>query len=161
MTKEEYNRAVNDLSHRLFGFVFKLTKDEEDANDLVQDAFMKLWSNRKKVEFKKAKSWLFTTAHNAFINFIKKSNRQVRMEEGTDISFEYKNRFELKEIIDMAMEKLTDLQKSIILLRDLEGYNYKEIGEMLDLNESQVKVYLFRARKKIKDQIKDLSILKV
>ena len=161
MTKEEYNRTVNDLSHRLFGFVFKLTKDEEDANDLVQDAFMKLWSNRKKVEFKKAKSWLFTTAHNAFINFIKKSNRQVRMEEGADISFESKNRFELKEIIDMAMEKLTDLQKSIILLRDLEGYNYKEIGEMLDLNESQVKVYLFRARKKIKDQIKDLSILKV
>ena len=83
------------------------------------------------------------------------------MEEGTDISFESKNRFELKEIIDMAMEKLTDLQKSIILLRDLEGYNYTEIGEMLDLNESQVKVYLFRARKKIKDQIKDLSILKV
>jgi len=161
LTKEEYNRTVNDLSHRLFGFVFKLTKDEEDANDLVQDAFMKLWSNRKKVEFKKAKSWLFTTSHNAFINFIKKSNRQTRMEEGTDISFEAKNRFELKEIIDMAMEKLSDLQKSIILLRDLEGYNYKEIGEMLDLNESQVKVYLFRARKKIKDQIKDLSILKV
>lgn len=161
MTKEEYNRAVNDLSHRLFGFVFKLTKDEEDANDLVQDAFMKLWSNRKKVEFKKAKSWLFTTAHNAFINFIKKSNRQVRMDEGVDVSFESKNRFELKEIIDLAMEKLTDLQKSIILLRDLEGYNYKEIGEMLDLNEPQVKVYLFRARKKIKDQIKDLSILKV
>ena len=58
------------------------------------------------------------------------------------------------------MEKLTNLQKSIILLRDLEGYNYKEIGIMLNLNESQVKVYLFRARKKIKDQIKDLSILK-
>ncbi len=161
MTKEEYNRTVNDISHRLFGFVFKLTKNEEDANDLVQDAFMKLWSNRKKVEFKKAKSWLFTTAHNAFINFIKKSNRQVRIEEGTDIYFESKNRFELKEIIDLAMEKLTGLQKSIILLRDLEGYNYKEIGEMLELNESQVKVYLFRARKKIKDQIKDLSILKV
>tara|TARA_Y100000589_G_scaffold282240_1_gene279644 strand:- start:2066 stop:2551 length:486 start_codon:yes stop_codon:yes gene_type:complete len=161
LTKEEYNRTVNDISHRLFGFVFKLTKNEEDANDLVQDAFMKLWSNRKKVEFKKAKSWLFTTAHNAFINFIKKSNRQVRIEEGTDIYFESKNRFELKEIIDLAMEKLTGLQKSIILLRDLEGYNYKEIGEMLELNESQVKVYLFRARKKIKDQIKDLSILKV
>lgn len=161
MTKEEYNRAVNDLSHRLFGFVFKLTKDEEDANDLVQDAFMKLWSNRKKVEFKKAKSWLFTTAHNAFINFIKKAGRQSRMEEGMDIPVESKNRFELKEIIDMAMEKLPELQKTILLLRDLEGYNYKEIGDMLNLNESQVKVYLFRARKKIKDQIKDLSILKV
>jgi RNA polymerase sigma-70 factor (ECF subfamily) len=83
------------------------------------------------------------------------------MEEGMDISVESKNRFELKEIIDMAMKKLPELHKSILLLRDLEGYNYKEIGEMLNLNESQVKVYLFRARKKIKDQIKDLSILKI
>ena len=161
MTTEDYNKVVKEISHRLFGYVFKLTKDEEDANDLVQDAFMKLWINCEKVEFKKAKSWLFTTAHNAFINFIKKSNRQQRMEEGVDIPVEAKNRFELQEIIDLAMKSLPELQKSIVLLRDLEGYNYKEIGDMLKLNESQVKVYLFRARKKIKDQIKDLSILKV
>jgi RNA polymerase sigma factor (sigma-70 family) len=161
LTTEDYNKVVKKISHRLFGYVFKLTKDEEDANDLVQDAFMKLWINREKVEFKKAKSWLFTTAHNAFINFIKKSNRQERIGEGVDIPVESKNRFELQEIIDLAMKSLPELQKSIILLRDLEGYNYKEIGDMLKLNESQVKVYLFRARKKIKDQIKDLSILKV
>lgn len=159
MTEQEYNRAVREFSHRLFGFVFKSIRDEEDANDLVQDAFMKLWQNLEKVEFVKAKSWLFTTIHNAMINFIKKSGRQQRMDEGMEIAYESKNRFELQEIIDKALKVLPEIQKSILLLRDLEGYNYKEIGDMLGLNESQVKVYLFRARKKVKDQIKDLSII--
>ena len=64
-------------------------------------------------------------------------------------------RFELKELIDKSLDQLPELQKSIILLRDLEGYDYKEIGEILDLSESQVKVYLFRGRQKIKETLKN------
>ena len=67
--------------------------------------------------------------------------------------------FEMKEVIEKALSQLPPVQKSIILLRDLEGYNYKEIGEILELSEAQVKVYLFRARNKIKKQLKDLTIL--
>ncbi len=67
--------------------------------------------------------------------------------------------FELKEIINKYINTLPELQKSILLLRDLEGYSYEEIGKMLKLNESQVKVYLFRARQKMKDQIKDINNL--
>ena len=73
---------------------------------------------------------------------------------------EDKHEFELKEIIDKALNELPEQHKTILLLRDYEGYNYKEIGEIMKLNESQVKVYLFRARKKVKEQIKDLTILK-
>ena len=72
-----------------------------------------------------------------------------------------KHDFELKEIIDKALKNLPEQQKTILLLRDMEGYNYQEIGEILNLNESQVKVYLFRARQKMKDQIKDLNFLKL
>lgn len=161
MTEQEYNTAVKTLSHRLFGYVLKSLRDTEDSNDIVQDAFMKLWENRKKVDADKAKSWLFTTAHNALINFVKKSARTSSMEGlNIDRGKEDKNEFELKEIIDAALSKLPLQHKEILLLRDYEGYNYKEIGEMMDLNESQVKVYLFRARQKVKEQIKDLTILK-
>lgn len=161
MTEQEYNIAVETLSHRLFGYVFKSLRDKEDSNDIVQESFMKLWMNREKVEAPKAKSWLFTTAHNALINFVKKSGRTSSLEQlQIDRGKEDKNEFELKEIIDNALANLPEQQKSILLLRDYEGYNYKEIGEILDLNESQVKVYLFRARKKMKEQIKDLTILK-
>ena len=67
--------------------------------------------------------------------------------------------YEMKEVIEKCLAQLPPVQKSIILLRDLEGYNYKEIGEILELSEAQVKVYLFRARNKIKKQLKDLTIL--
>lgn len=161
MTEQEYNTAVKTLSHRLFGYVFKSLRDKEDSNDIVQDAFMKLWENRKKVDPEKAKSWLFTTAHNALINFVKKSGRMSSMDEmNLDRGKNDKHEFELNEIIDAALAKLPEQQKTILMLRDYEGYNYKEIGEIMKLNESQVKVYLFRARKKVKEDIKDLTILK-
>ena len=66
------------------------------------------------------------------------------------------NSFESNQVVDRAVSILPPIQKSIILLRDLEGYSYKEIGDMLQLSDSQVKVYLFRARKKIKNQLKGL-----
>lgn len=66
---------------------------------------------------------------------------------------------DLKEVIEDCLAGLPEIQKSILMLRDYEGYDYKEIGEILDLNESQVKVYLFRARNKMQAIIKDLNLV--
>jgi len=88
---------------------------------------------------------------------MKKKSKMTYMSEvvspATDES--HVRSFEMKEIIEKCLAQLPPVQKSIILLRDLEGYNYKEIGEILELSEAQVKVYLFRARNKIKKQLKD------
>ncbi len=161
MNRKEYNSAVTEHSGRLFGYCLKFLQNRQDADDIVQDAFKKLWENRKKVDFAKSKSWLFTTAHNAMINYKIKNSRMVSMEilpESSSKAY-FSKRLETREIIEKAMKNLPPVQKSIVLMRDLEGYNYKEIGEALDLSESQVKVYLFRARKKLKKQLKDLTEL--
>ena len=137
----------------------KLLKDQEAAHDLVQDAYLKLWLHKEKIDQQKAKAWLFTTAYHAMINYIKKENRTDSLELKNFQEPQSNNsNFELKELIDKSIAHLPEIQRSIILLRDLEGYNYKEIGEILHLNESQVKVYLFRARKKIKELIKSTAI---
>lgn len=156
MNTEEYNKAVRQFSNALYGYLLKLIKDEDEADDLVQDAYLKLWQHREDVDFLKSKAWLFTTARNTMLNKIKREKRKDSLEQLPVSKEPYStdNRYELKQLIDTSLEELPEIQKSILLLRDLEGYNYQEIGEILGLNESQVKVYLFRARKKMKDTLK-------
>ncbi len=163
LNRKEYNIAVKEISGRLYGYALKCVLNPDDASDLVQDAFEKLWNNRKKVEFIKAKSWLFTTTHNSMLNFIGKKNRityMYHLESSQETRSDFHD-FELKEIVEGSLATLPPIQKSVILLRDLEGYNYQEIGDILDLTESQVKVYLFRARNKIKKQLISLTDLEV
>ena len=158
LKRHEYNSVVSSHSNKLYGYAVKFLRNTEDAQDIVQDVFEKLWINRKKVEVEKAKSWMFTTAHNAMLNLINKKQRtqfpgddKLPEKSSADVSV-----FESKQLIDRAVNILPPIQKSIILLRDLEGYSYEEIGSILELSDSQVKVYLFRARNKIKKQLKGL-----
>lgn len=156
MTKNEYNIAVKEHANALYGFGFKFLRDAENAQDIVQDVFEKLWINRSSVEFEKAKSWMFTTAYHAILNFIKRRKRmEYDSEKLPEKGVNEDLKFVSNEVVERAISILPPLQKSIILLRDLEGYAYKEIGDILQISESQVKVYLFRARNKIKKQLKD------
>lgn len=159
MNRREYNHTVKEHANNLYGYVFKYLRDSEDSQDITQDVFEKLWKNRKKVEVEKAKSWMFTTAHNTLINFNKRKQRIVYNTDSIPENGNEDGSFEAKEIVDKVLETLPPIQKSIVLLRDLEGYSYQEIGEMLDLTDSKVKVYLFRARKKMQKQLKDLTII--
>jgi len=159
LNRKEYNITVKDHSGKLYGYCLKYLRNQADANDIVQDSFEKLWKNRKKVEFIKSKSWLFTTAHNTLLNFITKKNRITYVPEmsSNETSNNHADDFETREMVNGCLATLPPVQKSILLLRDLEGYNYIEIGEILDLTESQIKVYLFRARNKVKKQINKIN----
>ena len=161
LKRKEYNSVVDQFSGNLYGFALKFLRNQEDAQDIVQDVFEKLWLNRKKVEFDKAKAWMFTCAHNAMINHINRKNRKIERLNEWFSETEQKNAnfFESNQVVDRAVSILPPIQKSIILLRDIEGYSYEDIGGILELSPSQVKVYLFRARNKIKKQLKGLTEL--
>jgi len=160
MTLNEYNQAVNNFSDGLYRFVLKNIRDIHKAEDIVQDSYEKLWKNVDNVNFKKVKSYLFTTAYHTMIDRIRKEKRSSFSEDLNLKEQSHENNYsDLKEILDEAIERLPELQRLVLLLRDYEGYSYKEIGEMVKLSESQVKVYIYRARVFLKKYIGKVEVL--
>jgi RNA polymerase sigma-70 factor (ECF subfamily) len=152
MTAAEYNKCVDLFADGVYRFILKNLKDEENARDIVQDAFTKMWEKVRDISFEKSKSYLFTAAYHTMIDFIRKERPKEALDNLSNMnSTENSGYSDLKEILDEAVEKLPDIQRSVLLLRDYEGYSYEEIGQITGLNESQVKVYIYRARIFMKD----------
>lgn len=159
MTEQDYNDCVDSHSDGVYRFIVKNIRNTEDARDIVQSAFEKLWINRQQVETLKAKSYLFTVAYHQMIDLIRKEKRIPTLiphyEDAQQTSFQ--NSSELKQLLFSAINELSPIQKSLVLLKDYEGYTYQEIGEIMNLSESQVKVYLHRARLFLKNKITQLE----
>jgi RNA polymerase sigma factor (sigma-70 family) len=160
MTVKEYNISVDQFSDNIFRFALKHLRNEMTAKDIVQETYTKVWIKHEDISFEKVKSYLFTTAYHLIIDWVNKEKRNGDIET---ISFNEnsvnQDHVDLKTIIDEALLKLPEIQKTVVLLRDYEGYNYTEIAEITALSESQVKVYIFRARKTLQSYLKDLALV--
>ena len=163
MTKDEYNKCVQHFSDGLFRFVLSNLRNRELAEDIVQETFVKVWERRDDIPMEKAKSYLFTTAYHTLID-------QTRRKDYTAYVSEEAASFvnaqggsphypDVQEILHKAIATLPEVQASAILLRDYEGYSYEEIGQILNLSESQVKVYIFRGRTTLKNYLKSMDNL--
>ncbi len=160
MTLEEYNHSVTHYADGLYRFVVKNVKDHHFAEDVVQESYEKMWKNMAQVSGDKVKPYLFTTAYHTLIDRLRKERRMVTAAEippGTEtVSSGYSD---VRERLGEAVARLPEIQRIVITLRDYEGYSYQEIGEITALNESQVKVYIYRARVFLKNYIGKLDVL--
>lgn len=158
MTTKEYNNCVKMHADGVFRFVLKNLANRSDAQDVVQNTFEKLWRKHETVNYKTSKSYLFSIAHNDMIDLIRK-NKFVKAYENVPEQADrgFTNQMEAKEIMEKGLEGLSPIQKSLVLLKDYEGYSYEEMAEMTELSLSQVKVYLFRARKKMQVAVNQLT----
>jgi len=154
MTEKEYNECVELYADNVFRFIVKNLRHEEDARNVVQTAFEKLWINRAVVDNAKSKSYLFTVAYNQMIDHLRKVKRvYLRDEFNEDAKVYHRHINNAKAILEAALNKLSETQRSLVVLKDYEGYSYEEIGQITGLSASQVKVYLHRARIQIKEYI--------
>lgn len=155
MTASEYDACVAKYADHLYRFALKSLRDSDQAKDVVQESFLRLWENRQSVFSGKEKSYLFTIAYRLIVDDVRFAKRYasndtltMRADERTQGGYD-----NLPEVVQQYVDRLPPRQKTLILLRDYEGYSYREIAEMTSLTEAQVKVYIFRARVALRKEI--------
>ena len=158
MTEKDYNECVTMYADKVYRFILKNLRNEEDTRDIIQTAFEKLWRNRNEVNTEKSKSYLFTIAYHQMIDHLRKVKRiQLKEEFSAETKIYNRPAENVKKILEEALMRLNETQRSLVILKDYEGYSYEEIGEITGLNESQVKVYLHRARLQLKNYLVSLE----
>ncbi len=151
MKAAEYNQCVHEYADRLYRFALKMLSDTMDAEDVVQLVFERLWRRHEEVQVGAVKSYLFTSVHRACIDQFRKRQTRKKVSEEMPLPSPSVSHDDLenRQLIEEGLKRLRPDQKTLILLRDYEGYSYKEIAEITAQSESQVKIKLFRARKKL------------
>ncbi|MDD9889441.1 MAG: sigma-70 family RNA polymerase sigma factor [Gammaproteobacteria bacterium] len=156
----QYRQAVDQHRQRIFSFAHYSLRAKEDAEDVTQEVFIKLWQHWQKIDHSKLGGWLMRVAHNAVIDQVRKNksaNSQqddyAEVEEQAEEIDEGRqlDQAAFKQQLMEAIKELDDPFRSIIVMRDVQGLSYAEIRETLDMSESQVKVYLHRSRRKLRE----------
>lgn len=139
-------------------FALRCGGSRSDCEDAVQEALAALWNHRDEVPRDKGKGYLLSAAYRSLMQILRHSKVVQQHAEATQaLAQGYQDpdlRFDLREAIERSLQALPEVQRAILQLRDVEGYSYREIGETLSLSDSQVQVYLFRARVAMRKQLK-------
>lgn len=164
MNFQTFESQVLPTKNKLFRFAFRLLGNSEEAKDVVQEALIKVWNGREE-GIQNMEAWCMRITKNLSLDRLRSLQRKQTdslegIEEVKQETLSPYDRTEIKESmkrIDELMATLPDKQREVMHLRDIEGYSYNEIGEILELDLSQVKVYLFRARNAVREKLIKLN----
>ncbi len=162
MNLEAFQNRVLPAKNKLFRFALRFLGNEEEAKDVVQEVFIKVWNGRDQMDqVQNWEAWCMRIAKNLSLDRIRMMNRKQTqpIEDSFDVRLDTMTPHESTEAHE-SMQKITELisslpekQRQIIHLRDVEGYSYNEICDILELDMNQVKVNLFRARNAVREKL--------
>ena len=157
MDKNEFISLVLPLKDRLFRVAWCILRSKEEAEDIVQDVMLKVWRDEKgKVE--NLAAYCYTMARNLALNrLVLKDNRSKELEGAYEQEVQEQPLENVMKLLYRMIDGLPGLQRDVVQLRDMEGLSYRDIAKTLQVTEEQVKVNLFRARKKIKTWILNME----
>ena len=138
---------VKKYQQLAYNLAFRIVCDEDDAKDVVQDSFIKIWKNMKRYDSKtKFSTWMYTIVTNTAIDYLRSVKKRTMISidsikeklANTDIENEMDNR-ELSQLIKMASDGLTTKQRLVFVLRDLQGLKSEEVGEIMNISATSIK----------------------
>lgn len=161
-----YNRYIK----RLYKFAFSILKTQEDTENIIQDVYMSLWINRKKVEKESSvKYYLFSIAYNSTITLIRKrvkefqyieylKSLQTLNQEPVDLEIEY---MEMTDKLNNIIDALPERQKEIYKLLRVEGLKYSEIAKRLNISIKTVETHVSRALRTVRQKMGNYALLSI
>lgn len=156
-----YRQWVKDYQDQAWAVARYILKDDHEAEDATQDAFVKLWHHQDKIDLNLVKPWLMKVTRNGCLDRLRRRRHNVEFdeshmaEEASGPSHDLDSS-ELGGWLKRAIEGLKEPYRSLVVLRDVHQHSYEEVAGMLELSLSQVKVYLHRARKELREQLTEV-----
>lgn len=165
MQEISFRNDILPLKDKLYRLALRITLDSAEAEDIVQDTMIKVWNKRDEwPQFESIEAYCLTVARNLAIDRSQKMEAQnVELTPETHDMPDALNPYEQLEqneqisLIHRLLNELPERQRTIMQLRDIEGKSYKEIADILQITEEQVKVNLFRGRQKIKQRYLEIE----
>ncbi|GAB4250150.1 MAG: RNA polymerase sigma factor [Saprospiraceae bacterium] len=161
MNPQTFLTNIQPLKNKLFRFASRMLGSVEEAEDVVQEVFIKLWKNKDYLDqINNLDAWCMTATRNLSIDKLRSKHQKVQplhpgmdREDKAPTPYHTTANNDMVEHVRRFMEQLPEKQRQIMHLRDIEEYTYQEIADALDISLEQVKVYLFRARKAVREQL--------
>jgi RNA polymerase sigma factor (sigma-70 family) len=161
MGLEEFNTRLQPLKSKLYRFALKYVRDKYEAEDIVQEVLTKVWLHRDRLgQILNFDAWCMKLVRNQSLDRLKSQHHKItRARISIDTKSENKTPYQQAELNDsvrtvrLLIESLPEKQREVIHLRDVEGFSYKEISDIMEMDINLVKVSLFRARTTIKTKL--------
>jgi RNA polymerase sigma-70 factor (ECF subfamily) len=159
MTLEEFKIEVLPLKNKLYRFALRMLENSVEAEDIIQETLVRLWSRRSRLHsYRSIEAFAMTITRNLCLDLLRTRKREIS-DVNNELVIDNVTPYRITEVADIMkqvnqiIDGLPEQQKMIIHLRDIEGYDFDEIAEIMDLNLNVIRVNLSRARKKIREAI--------
>jgi RNA polymerase sigma-70 factor (ECF subfamily) len=155
-----YQQWVREYQDQAWSLARYLLKDASEAEDAVQESFIKLWNHRDKVDPERIKPWLMKVTRNTCLDRLRRRKPETELTEVQAVEEQGPlagaQQGELGRLLQRSIEGLREPYRTLIVLRDIQQHSYDEVASATELTLSQVKVYLHRARKQLREQLAEV-----